>query len=368
MQHSEVKKRKQYIDGLKGISCMLIFFGHFSVIYKMAESAPILKGPVANAMTSYPLSFFFHESFWLCLFFIVSGYLLAYNWRGTSFRQILKKIVIRFLRLAVPVFGAGLFILFIQNIWGFSNGRFSEIGKNTWFSSFYPNTIVLKDVFLEPFRVLFCGYSNTNAPFWVLREMFIASCLIFACCAVYEQERGRFPIKALCLTGLTAFLSLLCHCTIIVTCLIGMCGAWIEEKNAHFLDNASYISLLAIIGVSSPFIIFSLNVLSLKPIAFLLMVIAIPHIESVKKILSAKPLLFLGKISFGIFAIHFPVICSVGFSSMLFSLQYVNGSAAMLIALIVSIAFTIVLALLFHVSVEKVTNFICARVSRFLFR
>lgn len=366
MLHNISRKRKPYIDGLKGVSCLLIFFGHFSAIYKMAESAPSLECFAAKATITYPFSFFFHENFWLYLFFIISGYLLAYNWKGSSPSQVLKKAVMRFFRLAIPVLGAGILILFIQNIWGFCNNRFNEIGTNTWFSSFYSTPIHLKDVFLEPFHVLLFGYSKANVPFWVLREMFLASCIIYICCAVHEQEHGRFPTKTICITGLSLILSLLWHSNIIVTCLIGMCGVWAEAWSARFLDNQPYAVPLALVGVSSPFIIFSLNLLFLKPVAFLLMVISIPRIDFIKKILSAKTPLFLGKISFGIYAIHFPVICSVGFGSLLFLLQYVNGSLAMLTALLISTVFTIAFAVLFHVSVEKITDCICSRLSHSL--
>lgn len=367
MQKSNSKKRKPYIDGLKGVSCILIFLGHFSCIYKMAESAPLLEGFAANAMTTYPLSFFFHENFWLYLFFIVSGYLLAYNWKGTSFRQIVNKIVIRFLRLAIPVLGTGILVLLIQNTWGFTNHRFSEIGTSTWFSSFYANPIHLKDVLLEPFHVLLLGYSKTNVPFWILREMFTASCIIYFCCAVYERECEKLPIKTICITGLFIILSLLRHSNIIVTCLIGMTGVWLEDKIARLVENIPHSKALTIIGMLSPFILYSIGLLSLKPIAFLLLVLSIPFIPSAQKRLSAKPLLFLGKISFGIYAIHFPVICSVGFSSLLFCLRYFNGSIAMIIALLISAVFTVLLALLFHLSVDRITDSICSRVARLLY-
>lgn len=362
MVQDKKKHPKQYVDGLKGISCMLILLGHFSAIYKMSESAPKLDGIVTYCMTESPISIFFNENYWLYLFFVISGYLLALNWKGSTVKSVLQKIVVRFFRFSIPVLGGGIIIYLIQNTIGFYNAHFSKIGTNSWFSSFYCNPIRLMDVLLEPVHVLLNGYSNTNVPFWVLRDMFLASCIIYFIRALYTHENNKLTLKVFCCTCGCLLLALISKNHVMITCLIGMCGAWLESKSEILLRYPHVEKPIYLLGFCSPFIAYGMNLLFLKPIVFLLMLLSVPHLPMVKKLLSAEVPLFFGKISFGIYTFHFPVICSVGMKTLLYFLGNMNASMALLLSLLIVILCSVLLAFLFHITVERFTVWVCNKI------
>lgn len=69
-------QREGYLDGMKGLACLFILLGHFTGIYKYAENPSQIDSWFVRILTEGPVSFFTAESFWLYLFFVISGYLL----------------------------------------------------------------------------------------------------------------------------------------------------------------------------------------------------------------------------------------------------------------------------------------------------
>ncbi len=114
-------------------------------------------------------------------FFVISGYLLLVNRAEDELRiiDIFRKSIIRFFRLAIPIFGASIIILIIQYIIGFHNKSLEVIVENKWIQSFYNQHLTIYDAIKEPFRVLFQGNSFFNSPFWCLKSMFLSSIIIY---------------------------------------------------------------------------------------------------------------------------------------------------------------------------------------------
>lgn len=102
---------KKYITGLKGFACVMVMVGHFLGVFAYAESMPI-DTHYFLAFRNSKLGFLLNESYWLFLFFIVSGYLLAYS-RIDKLHQLFAKMVQRFLRLGLPVLFAYVIIYII---------------------------------------------------------------------------------------------------------------------------------------------------------------------------------------------------------------------------------------------------------------
>ena len=69
-------QREKYIDGMKGLACFFIVFGHFTGIYKYAENLGQIDTWLIRESTKEPFAFLSAESYWLCLFLVISGYLL----------------------------------------------------------------------------------------------------------------------------------------------------------------------------------------------------------------------------------------------------------------------------------------------------
>ena len=72
----EKQSRFLFIDGLKGIACIMIMVGHFNGVVKY--SSGITCFPFITWLNGSVFSIIIDEGFWLQLFFVISGFLLSY--------------------------------------------------------------------------------------------------------------------------------------------------------------------------------------------------------------------------------------------------------------------------------------------------
>lgn len=144
-------QREGYLDGMKGLACLFILLGHFTGIYKYAENASQIDSWFVRILTEGLVSFFTAESFWLYLFFVISGYLLIISTPPRKIRDFLVKCTKRILRLAIPIWGTAIFIFVIQNTIGFYNHSVQAIVQNTWLTHLYGSRLTILDILKEPF-------------------------------------------------------------------------------------------------------------------------------------------------------------------------------------------------------------------------
>lgn len=116
-----MEKRKNYIDGMKGMACLLIMFGHYYGIYKYAENKEALSLWAFQLFEQKPWNVCVSESFWLSLFFVISGYSLSLtrivNYLSL-FKNVLKDYCVWSCPFLVHVFLFFLFINFSDSIMG----------------------------------------------------------------------------------------------------------------------------------------------------------------------------------------------------------------------------------------------------------
>ena len=212
-------QREGYLDGMKGLACLFILLGHFTGIYKYAENASQIDSWFVRILTEGPVSIFTAESFWLYLFFVISGYLLIISTPPRKIRDFLVKCAKRILRLAIPIWGTAIFIFVIQNTIGFYNHSVQAIVQNTWLTHLYGSRLTVLDILKEPFFVLILGTSKFNSPFWCLRDMLISSFLIYGVGWICKSKKTE-TIAVCVLTVLAAITGR----SIIMACLCGSCA------------------------------------------------------------------------------------------------------------------------------------------------
>ena len=354
-------ERKRYIDGIKGVACCAIVLGHYCGIYTFAQDASQIQCKVMLTLTDSFFGFFTNSGLWLLLFFVISGYLLAYA-RMNTFLDFFKKAIVRFVRLALPVLGAGLMIYGIQQIFGFYNGELQTVVPNQWIASSYQNRVSLADVFMSPYRVLLQGDAVINAPYWVLKDMFLGSLLIYASSYVKNRVEKRFPyapevLGAVLLGGL-----LIWNRIILFACVFGMLINWEEPRIGKLYRKSKLLPLLGLVLPVAGYLLEN-DVFYCFCIAALLT--AIPEIPAVRKACETKLLLWLGKLSFGIYSLHWPVICSLGAVVLLRGSMRVNNNVLALLAFALCFGAVLLLSFLFHITFEKWTGWICGKMQRF---
>ena len=345
-------QREGYLDGMKGLACLFILLGHFTGIYKYAENASQIDSWFVRILTEGPVSIFTAESFWLYLFFVISGYLLIIS-TPRKIRDFLVKCAKRILRLAIPIWGTAIFIFVIQNTIGFYNHSVQAIVQNTWLTHLYGSRLTVLDILKEPFFVLILGTSKFNSPFWCLRDMLISSFLIYWVCWICKSKKTE-TIAVCVLTVLAAITGR----SVIMACLCGSCARLLREKAE--IQNKKNIMVLA--GLLLPLVAFWSGNPVFTSTAFASFLIAVPQVERVKSIFECKLVKRLGAVSFGIYALHWPIINSIGLRIIVMSTNKMRADMMMIASLLCCSLITLMLATIFKITVEKLTEGLCKRI------
>lgn len=353
-------KRLHFIDGYKGLLCFMIMFCHFWNTYRLITGESPLSHRILDTFTNLPLGgYFLVASFWLYAFLVISGYLLSFaGIKSTT--DLLTKSVCRFLRLFIPIFGACVIIFVIYKAVGFHNVETADYFKNAWLQSFYTKDFVWKDIFKQSYIAMFKGNCDFNPPFWVIRDMLVSSVLIYICKLtdhIFEKKTHLLPI-------LFTLCALLMDRQVMTACLIGfLIGYYAEglgKLTARFKN--FFVVFIAIYGI-----FLWLKAGKVYPAVFdktteytlihCFLLIALNRFSLPQRFFSSKPFLLIGKISFGVYAFHWPVTCSVGSLVLMkcIDLQW-HPIYTMAASFLVSLLFTVIISVVYYFTVEKFGN------------
>ena len=344
---------KPYISGLKGFACLMVMLGHFLGVFNYAENFPDSIGIIDKILGS-KFSFVVNESFWLYLFFIVSGYLLSRN-PAKRIRELISKGIFRFFRLALPIFFAYLIIYIISLTVGFHNSETIDLFSNEWFQkAVYGGQYSLYDVLKSPVYVLVLGKCSLNSPYWVLKDMLIASYIIY----ILGYLRYRFPKCAVLLDFACLAFALFGGkvSSVISACVAGMLVLRFEENIGELFSNRAF----AVSAISTSFLMYILSRREISYFFFASLIILLPKTKVLNAIFSSKIADWLGKISFGIYSFHWPLYCSVG-ALIMISVGNVYGVLA---AIVCCWCITILLSIIYNITFERFSSFVIKKAKK----
>ncbi len=348
-----MKQYKVHISSLKGIACILVMLGHYLGLIKYAKSISFGM-EFLDFLNRIHMGFLVNESFWLQLFFVVSGYLCAHS-QIKNFRDFTGKCLCRFLRLAIPILFANVVILIGYYAVGFYNANTMAFFDNSWFQDAYAGELSVGLLLRSPIDTLLFSRCLFNSVYWVLRDMFFASICIYLLLMI------RAKLKSPIFCGIIHSILLgVCFeiSSILFACLIGatlvFCEKWINNKTSYLIKILIFFmcGLLYILT----------NNYCLAILLFSCCIIFIPEMKVIKRILQARPFDYLGKVSFGIYVFHWPVICSIGACLLMALWESCGGIGAYCAAVCVSGGITLFLAIIYNCTVERWSSKIVYRV------
>lgn len=336
--------RKQYITSLKGIACLLVAFGHFWGIFKYAATIP-MSADWFLWMEKFRLDFLLHESFWLYLFFVVSGYLVARS-KITNLYDLVVKGILRFLRLALPIFAACLIVFLFTRLIPFSSADTKALFENKWLQNAYASDLNIRNILLSPIDILILGRTTVNSTFWVLRYMMAASFLIYF---LSYLKTKAFMSKALLPFLLALAVILYFFNEVLFVCVLGAILCYYENSIQKLLSSKIILIVSGILCLLLSFV--NMTYGAIATFSWLLM--AIPNFEKIRKAIEAKPLAFLGDISFGVYAFHWPIFCSLGCYIVIKLWHLIGCTSSVILAIAVSTLATILISVGFYYAVER---------------
>jgi peptidoglycan/LPS O-acetylase OafA/YrhL len=113
------RREINYLDGLRGLAALTVVFLHYVTAFYPAfvtanYSQIHTKSGIELFIAKSPLDIFYAGNFAVCIFFVLSGYVLSMKYFQFKNQNILIKSAIkRYFRLVIPVF-ASVSIAFIS--------------------------------------------------------------------------------------------------------------------------------------------------------------------------------------------------------------------------------------------------------------
>lgn len=346
-----------FISGAKGLACFLVMAGHFFGVFIRMDDPSF---DLSTFMTFYtsPLGSLVDASFWLRLFFVASGYLLALS-KIDDLKDLCLKIVKRFLRLGAPILFCCIVIYVFILCFGLHCQETVALFENQWFqSAYHSEPLTLVGALRSPFDVLLLGKCTFNAPYWVLRSMFFDSIMVYLC--LYLQAKASKVKWLRSLIGYAFLLASYRISAIAFGLVLGMTVRQHEDIIKKVLGSRCWLAVLALVSVVVLYYV--REVPRHIELIFATMIATTPYIPVLSRFLSSRPLKFLGSISFGIYSFHWPVFCCIGAWILLIATPGLGIWWAFLVTFVSSVVITLVMSYLFSQTAEKFASKLTDRI------
>jgi peptidoglycan/LPS O-acetylase OafA/YrhL len=325
-----------YLEGIRGLAALLVFFHHFALAFYPAffnhdPSASHLDGKEI-AYGASVLSVFSNGNFCVCIFFVLSGFVLSRKYFQTNaFSVLVSGTQRRFVRLYIPIAVTILLAFMLMQAGLFYNVPASALSHSEWWLG---NMWNFPDAWSRLWRSLvygtmFNGDSSFDTTLSSMSIEFYGSLFVFGFLALTHNTRNRFPML---------ILSFLCFALIdkiyYATFIFGMSLNYAEARRdgMNKLSVTLWASLLLIAGLvlgSYPTngMVAGTCFENLPPaiiqngawahiIGGYFLVLAFVLSNVLQRIISFRVFIFLGYLSFALYLLHTLLIGS--FSSYVF--------------------------------------------------
>ncbi|MDR3521145.1 MAG: acyltransferase [Acidocella sp.] len=356
-----------FLDGLRGISALHVMFAHYALAF-------------------YPEGFwqlgFFSNSFIsLCLFFLISGYVLTYSFEKMP-GDILVNIVRRLVRIGLPYFPAVLFSALLASAgWGVTHavavaaasdwllkmtalpaltGLWADISGASLFVGYFQNSLFQFPGLPDQLHAL-------DPPVWTLHVELYGSLWIIG--LVWAQRFGAWLYGALLFLSLFVFgfdelaLFTIGHLLAQISRHERLARLLVFPKRQWFgvamIVAGIWLSDADTLNVPLPDAIFPGGVFHIPEIyraqtqwGAILIFLGILLTPVLQRVFDTAVFQFLGRLSYSVYLLHFAIMISLGSAVFLLMLKFGAG-IAMLLAWLAGLGATVPVALLFQWGVDE---------------
>lgn len=179
-------KRLYYLDSLKYIFCLMIFWAHLAgVFWTLCDPRPELR-PELQLLFTYPLSVLVDSSLALYGFCILSGYLASF--KRTTAQNLLPQLLARYLRFVVPFFFINLVAFILYYTVGYPTAEASALLHNAWLATYYTHAPTIPELLHATFTL----DGDLNGPLWMMKYILYGTCIIY----LYNAVERKLQLRA----------------------------------------------------------------------------------------------------------------------------------------------------------------------------
>ncbi len=171
-----------YLDGLRGICCLLVVIDHCIVTFKPDlrwTGLDGIGGLIRRIVQLSPLNIMYNGSVSVYIFFILSGYVLSIKYfKHKDSKIILDGVIKRIPRLMLPVLASMLFMYFVYSL----SNIFLSSGHSVSAWQYLYESLVLVPFTHDPL---------TNYPLWTISYELFGSLIVFCTLSLFGSFRYR---------------------------------------------------------------------------------------------------------------------------------------------------------------------------------
>lgn len=373
-EKSESKKRIQYIDTIKGLACLFIFLGHFNYGFNLNCDNSLVHIYSFQEFLFRIFGFFFSGTFVVSLFCIIAGYFTS-NKLYSVFDFFLYSLL-RYLRLALPLFFLCLSLFFLLRVWypyDMINGLSNLLG-NEWLKErgIY-HTSLTGSIYASLVGILIKGKPFFDLPTWMLHPMLMGQIVL----AFFYFVTNKFPEVNLTIKGLILFLIIsyffYINNYVIASVLLGGFLNLLENKISKHLIRKDCLSLIGVLMVYIigsfllPLIIMNDELYNVCLVLFAFSLILFISCSSlIKNLLNGVG--GVGKIAFPVYLIHMPVITLIAIPLFYKHIDSYSYSSLYFVIQIICIIIVFLLSLFWYMTIDRICNRIIVNTKNILVR
>ncbi|MGM1046891.1 MAG: acyltransferase family protein [Bacillota bacterium] len=379
-----MKSKIVYLDGLRGLAACIVVISHFFQVFAPSVfegRTEIEHFAFENIAARTPLNLVFNGNFSVCLFFVLSGYVLSCKFFQMKDNHIIySSATRRYFRLAAPAF---LSVILAYLIVIFGLGAFDNIRGITLSSMpdpFVANTGLLTMLKEGLFNTFFTYGSQYNPVLWTMTYELLGSFLIFAFLLILGRRSIRFAGYAILIYF---FID-----SYYLGFVLGMLLSDLKNSNRDWLAyiNRPWVNVLmlftGIYAGSYPYInpqgtLYSVLVWESANFSFFvfyhvigsfLIITALLNSSRMQSLFNLKLFAYLGKVSFSLYLVHFTIICSFGSFIFLQFSTFLPYGINVLLTAVITLLVIFAIAHTFYRFVDAKALFLLARWNERMFK
>lgn len=378
MSEKSASKRLYYLDSVKYIFCLIIFWAHFTgVFWIMCEVKPDLK-PGLQVLFQPPLSILVDSNLALYGFCMLAGFLAAHK-KIKSFKELVIQLITRYLRFVIPFFFINLIVFVVYYTIGFPTVISSQLLHNSWVGTYYNHAPTLKELITASLTMS----GELNGPLWMMKYIFFGTCFIF----IYNFVRGLIEKGASNRSGSAVMIY-------DIACLLVLIYSFFHLPEPNFFhfhlvlmgvvlmrvhelikkDNDILFMIMALLpifldagglnGIVYPFMnvhfpavseYFKWSMYWVIGFSFFL-ILGIMHSPILQKALEIKPLRILAPSNFSIYLVHFPLITCFSLHLYVLMVNRISYSKEFIVLAVATFIALFVVAWVYEKTVGKIQN------------
>ena len=369
-------KRIAYLDGLRGLAVLVVVLHHFMLafypaIYGGYQDLLHTNSGVELLIYRTPLNIFFNGNFAVFLFIILSGFVLSLKYFQDKKAIDLVSIgVKRYFRLMPPIL-VGNILAFIILLMGFNyNLVVAPITRSeSWLGSTWalePNIgLMAKQSLIDVYYRITTRAEAYNTSLWTIPMFFLGTYIVLGFLGFF----GRFKWRTFAYLAVILLIIKTHYYPFIIG--VALCD-WFTNR---LLIISPFKQVLAVVGLgvsiylgSYPSDITNMagTIYGWLPVVRLvdeysfyhitgatMMILSLFYLPGFQRILSAKLMLFMGKVSYSLYIIHAVIIYSLGCYLFLKLNPLMGYNLAVFWMLVIILPIIIVMASLLYKAAEE---------------